>query len=292
MGYASATPEIMISAVANATSTIRVGSGGVMLNHYSPFKVAETFTTLKALYGDRIDLGIGRASGANFLATYALNSSRSNDYEQKASYLAHFLNGTLPKKDYLYGVQLTPQNISAPPMYILGSSDGSSALASYLGVGFCLALFIGTHDRPTDIVKEYKRNFRPSIHLKKPKAMLALACICAPSTQEAKYIASSHTYWKLQAFRHSQRESFKHPDEVQEIYPTLSKSDQLYYDETLNTMVVGTPKECKEKLQQVAKNYEADEVVVVNVTHSFKDRLRSYELLAKEFLLTTHKGKP
>lgn len=284
-GYASSCPEIMVSSVANATKTMRVGSGGVMLNHYSAFKVAETFNTLSALHNNRIDLGIGRASGANFLAARALHNSNNQDYSKKAYDLINYLDDKVPKNDYFYGVNLSPKNIDSTPVYLLGSSDGSSILAGKLGTGFCLALFIGTHDRPIDIMKFYKNSFVPSKNFKKPKAMLAVACICAESKEKAQEIASSHTYWKVQAFRHPKRDGLYSPSDVKKLYKNLSFEDKAYYHETLNSMILGTPKECKEKIEKLALEYGVDEVMIVNVTYSFEDRIKSYELLAKEFNL-------
>ena len=284
-GYASACPEIMVNSVANVTKTIRVGSGGVMLNHYSSFKVAETFNTLSVLHNNRIDLGIGRASGANFLAARALHNANNGDYSKKAYDLINYLDDKVPKNDYFYGVNLSPKNIDSTPVYLLGSSDGSSILAGKLGAGFCLALFIGTHDRPTKIMKYYKDNFVASKNFKKPKAMLAVTCICAESKEKAQEIASSHTYWKVQAFRHPKRDGLYSPSDVKKLYEKLSFEDKAYYHETLDSMILGTPKECKEKIEKLAKEYDVDEVMIVNVTYSFEDRIKSYELLAKEFNL-------
>ena len=284
-GYASACPEIMVSTIADATKTIRVGSGGVMLNHYSAFKVAETFNTLSALHNNRIDLGIGRANGANFLAARALHNSNSQDYTNKAYDLINYLDDKVPKNDYFYGVNLSPKNVNSTPVYLLGSSDGSSILAGKLGAGFCLALFIGTHDRPTQIIDSYKKNFKASKNFKKPKAMIAVACICSDSKEKAQEIASSHTYWKVQAFRHPTRDGLHSPDEVKKLYEELSFEDKAYYHETLDSMILGTPKECREKIEKLALEYGVEEVMIVNVTYSFEDRMKSYELLAKEFNL-------
>ncbi|KAB7889093.1 LLM class flavin-dependent oxidoreductase [Poseidonibacter ostreae] len=284
-GYASANPELMVSSVANATSKIRVGSGGVMLNHYSSFKVAETFNTLSALHNNRIDLGIGRASGANFLAARALHNSNSGDYTQKAYELINYLDDKVPKDDYFHGVNLSPIGVDSTPVYLLGSSDGSSVLAGRLGAGFCLALFIGTHNRPTQIMASYKNNFTPSKNFKKPKAMIAVACICANTEEEAIELASSHTYWKVQAFRHPKRDAFQSPKNIKKLYEKLSFEDKAYYHETLNSMILGTPAQCKEQIEKLAKEYEVDEVMIVNVTYSFEKRKKSYELLAKEFAL-------
>jgi luciferase family oxidoreductase group 1 len=284
-GYASACPEIMVSTIADATKTIRVGSGGVMLNHYSAFKVAETFNTLSALHNNRIDLGIGRANGANFLAARALHNSNSQDYSNKAYDLINYLDDKVPKNDYFYGVNLSPKNVDSTLVYLLGSSDGSSILAGKLGAGFCLALFIGTHDRPTQIIDSYKKNFKASKNFKKPKAMIAVACICSDSKEKAQEIASSHTYWKVQAFRHPTRDGLHSPDEVKKLYEKLSFEDKAYYHETLDSMILGTPKECREKIEKLALEYGVEEVMIVNVTYSFEDRIKSYELLSKEFNL-------
>lgn len=284
-GYASACPEIMISSIANVTSKIRVGSGGVMLNHYNSFKVAETFNTLTALHNNRIDLGIGRASGANFLAARALHNNTNDDYVKKASELINYLDDTVPNNNYFHGVNISPKSEDSTPVFLLGSSQGSSILAGKLGAGFCLALFIGTHDRPKKIIDDYKQNFIKSKNFKKPKAILAVACICAETLEAAQEIASSHTYWKVQAFTGKNREGLHSPKEVKKLYEELSYEDKLYYQETLNSMVLGTPKECKNKIEKLVKEYEADEIIIVNVTYSFKHRKKSYELLAKEFNL-------
>ena len=284
-GYASSSPEIMVSSVANATKNIRVGSGGVMLNHYSAFKVAETFNTLSALHNNRIDLGIGRASGANFLAARALHNANNGDYANKANDLINYLDNKVPKNDYFYGVNLSPKDVDSTPVYLLGSSDGSSKLAGKLGAGFCLALFIGTHERPTQIMKYYKDNFVASKNFKEPKAMLAVACICAESKEKAQEIASSHTYWKVQAFRHPKRDGLYSPSDVKKLYEKLSFEDKAYYHETLDSMILGTPAQCKEKIEKLAIEYGVDELMIVNVTYSFEDRMKSYELLSNKFNL-------
>lgn len=284
-GYASSNPEIMVSTIAAQTSKIRVGSGGVMLNHYSAFKVAETFNTLTALYPNRIDLGIGRAPGGSFLSSRALNNSNNDNYAQKAYELINYLDDNLSRDDYFHGINLSPKQDLSTPVFLLGSSDGSSSLAAQLGSAFCLALFIGTHDRPVDIIKNYKKNFITSKNFSKPKAMIAVACICASSLEEAKKIASSHTYWKVQAFRHSKRDGLYSPKEVEKLYEQLSFQDKAYFQETMDSMVLGTPTQCKEKIESLAIEYGVDEVIVVNVTYSFEDRKRSYEQLAKEFSL-------
>jgi len=284
-GYASSNPEVMINIVASVTNNIRVGSGGVMLNHYNSFKVAETFNTLEALYENRIDVGIGRASGANYITASALHNSVNSDYSEKASDLIGYLNQNLPLNHNYNDITLTPQGVNAPPVYLLGSSSGSCRLAGELGSGFVLALFIGTHERSSKIIQEYRKSFKPSNVLKKEKAIIAIACIVASSKEEARYIASTHTYWKLQAFTRPNRDKLLSPKELEYIIANLNERDRLYYEETMNTMILGTAKECKKEIETLADFYDVDEVMIVNVTYSFKDRINSYKLLAEEFNL-------
>lgn len=155
-----------------------------MLNHYSSFKVAETFNMLTALHNNRIDLGIGRASGANYLAARALHTTSSEDYSRKAYKLINFLDDKIPEDDFLNGVNLSPKSVASTPVLLLGSSEGSSQLASYLGAGFVLALFIGTHECLVEIIENYKNSFRASLNFPKLKPIIAAACICAASKEK------------------------------------------------------------------------------------------------------------
>jgi len=282
-GYASSNPEIMVNSVASQTSTIRVGSGGVMLNHYNSFKVAETFNTLEALYEDRIDVGIGRASGASYETSRALYTQGRSEYPEKAFELIGYLNQNLPHEHPFSEVPLTPANISAPPVYLLGSSQGSSQLAGMLGAGFVLALFIGTHERDPKIIKEYKDTFKATNVLKEPKAILAVACIVASSKEEAQFIASTHVYWKLQTFTKSHKDPLQNPEDIQEMIKNFSYSDKQYYTKTMDSMVLGTADECKKEIENLAQEYNVDEVMIVNVSYSFEARANSYERLAKAF---------
>lgn len=289
-GYAGPCPEIMISNVAHATENIRVGSGGVMLPHYSAFKVAETFKMLEASHPGRIDVGVGRAPGGDMLVSQALSAPRqtipSEYYPQQTQDLIGFLNNALPDGHPYQQVVTVPRDVGAPPVWMLGSSDGSAGVAGMLGAGFVLALFIGTHDRSPQIIQQYRDAFQPNIARDKPEAIIAVAAICAETEEEAIRAASSHVYWKVQAFRHGKADSFYSPDEVLEKKQQLSLSDQAYYDETLETMIVGTPEQCREQLEALAEQYQVDELIIVCVTHSFKTRMESYTLLAKQFALS------
>lgn len=286
--YSSSCPEILITHIAQNTDRIRVGSGGVMLSHYSPLKVAEVFRTLEALNPGRIDLGVGRAPGGTDLTSRALAfPNRPNTaelYPHLLSDLSGFLHDNLPADHPFYGINATPVGVSAPQLWTLGSSSGSVDLAAELGLGFVLALFIGTHERPAEIFERYKTKFRPNGKgLEQPQTILSVACLCADSKEEAAYLAAPNMYWKVMAFRHGIREHIRSPEEALSLYNKLSLSDQAYYQETLDSVVSGSAAECREELEQLAHHYNAEELMLVNVTHDFEDRCNSYRKLMTAF---------
>ncbi|MCW8833109.1 MAG: LLM class flavin-dependent oxidoreductase [Colwellia sp.] len=286
--YSSSCPEILISHIAQHTKNIRIGSGGVMLSHYSPLKVAETFRTLEALNPGRIDLGVGRAPGGTDSTSLALafpnNPNDVSLYPHTLSDLNDFLLDSFESKHPYYGTNATPIGAQAPQLWTLGTSTGSIELAAQLGLGFVLALFIGTHERSTDIIRHYKQRFKPNGKgFKKAQAILSVACICADSKEEAAYIAAPNMYWKVMAFRHGIREAIRSPKDALDRYKKLSLSDQAYYQETLNTVISGTAAECRSDIEELAMDYDVDEVMLVNVIYDFADRCASYSKLMAEF---------
>lgn len=279
--YASSCPEVLIGQIAARTQRIRVGSGGVMLTHYSPYKVAEVFRTLEAYYPDRIDLGFGRAPGGDDNSSQALawphGPVGADVYAESVELMQGFLH------DQVNGLKAMPFDGDAPELWTLGSSGGSVELAAQMGLGFVLALFIGTHERPAEIIEHYRQAFRPYHQTPdaKPQAMIAAAVICADSREEARFLAASHVYWKVLAFRHGVREGLLPPEEALNRLKKLSASDQAYFEETLDTVVTGTGAECLSALEESAAYYKVDEVMCVNVLWDAEARRRSYRLLAE-----------
>lgn len=287
--YASPAPEIVIGQIAANTQNIRVGSGGVMLSHYSPYKVAEVFRTLEAFFPGRIDLGVGRAPGGAEQSTMALAYPNYPSEPQHFPYLLEaltdFIDERTPENSPFSGLETTPNGVGQPEIWTLGSSDGSIELAGSMGLGFVLALFIGTHERPADIIQRYRKMFRPRPNsaMTSAQAMISSAVICADTAEEAKLLAASHTYWKVQAHRHGIREGIKPPEECMDLYKKLPLSDQEYFDVTRDSMVTGTPGQCREILESQAHYYDVDEILAVAVTYSFQKRYESYQKLADAF---------
>jgi len=282
--FAGPCPEVLISHLASITQQIRVGSGGVMLPHYSPYKVAEQFRMLATLFPDRIDLGIGRAPGGDSLASHALsspyNQSHEDNYAQQALLLKGFIEKNIPTQHPYHALKVMPDDQPQPELWMLGSSGGSAALAGQVGMNMSLALFIGPEDRPTSIVDEYTSAYRAAGHLGQPKIMIAVSAVCADDNEHARLLATPQAYWKVLAFRHGIREQLNEPAQALDLVKKLSISDQAYFEETLNSVVTGDRKQCLQRLQAIGDRYGTEELGLVTVTYDFESRYRSYQLLA------------
>jgi luciferase family oxidoreductase group 1 len=288
-GYASPCPEIMAAEVANQTQRIRVGSGGVLLPHYSPFKVAETFRMLETLHPGRIDLGLGRAPGADERGTLALAAPRKpidpRLYPQQVADLMGFLHDNLPQDHPFATVKAMPSDGGVPEVWLLGSSGGSAELAGMVGASYALALFIGVHERSPHIIKAYQNAFRPSPSLSSPRALIAVSAICADSDEEAQYLSSTRSMWLFQALSLGRIIPLPTPEEAAMLYHHLSPGQKSAYERILANNIAGTPEKCRDAIEKMALDYAVDEVMIVTVTHSFAARMQSYEKLAQIFEL-------
>ena len=265
-GLACNSPEVMIGPVAAATSRIRVGSGGIMLPHYSPLKVAESFTMLNALFPGRIDLGIGRAPGTSAKIAFALQRDRRqpspDDFREQM--------------DELLGYKQIPE------VSLLGSSAQSAVWAAELGLPYVFADFI--HPGGEAITEYYRQHFRPSPTLREPRVSVAVWALASDTDEEALRVSASARMMLLSLFRGR-------------LIPVPSVEKALAFlahenvpIETLpagRRIITGSPERVRESLEMVAKDYGADEVFVVNIAHDPAARLRCYELIANAFRLTT-----
>src|SRR5919199_2977644 len=214
-GLAGPAPEVMVATVAAATESIRVGSGGVMLSHYSPLKVAEQFRVLAALHPGRIDLGIGRAPGGDQMSAAALRipTAEGDRFPNQVQDLIGFLEDRLDARHPFARVRATPEpSAGAPPVWLLGSSDYSAAVAAVLGTAFSFAHFInpalGEH-----VMAQYRREFKPSPTLPEPLANVGVNVICAETSDEALRLAASVRLWRRRLMR-GDPGPFPSPDEA------------------------------------------------------------------------------
>jgi len=285
---AGTAPEILVAAVAAATTTIRVGSGGVLLPYYSPLKVAEVFRMLHTLFPGRIDLGIGRAAGTDPAAEAALlaggGASGDRYFANHLSDLVTFLGGGFPSGDHPYaGVRAMPAGPGGPAVWLLGSSGQSSAAAAAFGLAFAYAHFISPDFGP-EIVEGYRRRFRGQEGglVAAPQAMVAVVVVCAETDAEAERQASSTDLWRLGP-EGAHRPPILSPDQIA-AHP-WTEPDRARAAQGRAKMIVGAPDRVRDRLQALAEDYGTDELMVVTVCHDPRARRRSYELLADVFEL-------
>jgi luciferase family oxidoreductase group 1 len=280
---AGSSPEILIGQVAARTSRIRVGSGGVMLQHYSPLKVAENFRVLETLFPGRIDLGIGRAPGSDQLTARALRPEgpRIDDFPDKVADTLGYLGGALPPGHPFGRVRVMPEGPTTPEVWLLGSSDQSAMLAAHFGLAFSFAHFINA-DGGADVTRAYARAFRPSPLLAEPRASAAIFAVCADTEAEARRLALSRELFIAWLYTGRPR-PYPSPEEA-EAYPYDAREHAIVQHARQRT-VAGTPEHVREQLSRLAADYGVDELVIVTITHDPKARRRSYELLAQAFAL-------
>jgi luciferase family oxidoreductase group 1 len=276
---ASPSPEILITAIGAATRAIRVGSGGVMLPHYSPLKVAETFSMLAAFAPGRVDLGIGRAAGTDPITTFALQRDRRqagpDDVPAQLYELLGYLDDTLPADHPFARLAALPGKPELPEPWLLGSSAQSAIWAAELGLPYAFADFIAPYN--SDIVKDYRRRFEPSTHAEKPRVIVAVWAICAETDEEARRIASSARMMFTLFFR-GQLIAIPPIEKALKFLAEQPKDDDPF--RTRRRTIIGAPDTVRKGILDAVAEYEADEVMIVNITYSHADRRRSYELIA------------
>jgi luciferase family oxidoreductase group 1 len=279
---ASTTPSTLIALAAQRTRSIRVGSGGVMLPNHPPLQVAETFKLLESIYPGRIDLGIGRAPGTDQVTALALRRSReallANDFPDQLEELRDFGAG-LQRSHPFVGVTAYPEEVALPPIWLLGSSDFSAALAAKLGLGFAFAAHFSP-DRPDVPMLAYRREFVASEALEQPHAILAVSVICAETEAEAERLASS---MQLSWVRLRSGRPMKIPSPEEALAYPYTAQDRAVAEQYRHLQIVGTPAQVKARIEALVARTQADEVMITTVTHDPMARVRSYRLLAAAF---------
>jgi luciferase family oxidoreductase group 1 len=280
-GLAGSCPEVLIGQVAARTARIRVGSGGVMLQHYSPLKVAESFRVLEALFPGRIDLGIGRAPGSDPLTAQALRADGSPERFPSRSPTCSASSTTRCRRPPHARVLAMPSGPTAPEVWLLGSSDQSAAVAAHLGVAFSFAHFINDAGG-AEVTRAYRSRFRPSAWCAAPRASAAVFVVCADTEAEAQRLARSRDLFIVRLYT---GRPGRYPSiEEAEAYP-YTGHELAIVDHARRRTVAGAPEQVRERLEALRAAYEADELVIVTITHDPKARRRSYELLAQVFEL-------
>lgn len=278
-------PEVLLARLGAETSGIRIGSGGVLLPHYSPFKVVEAFQLLEALYPGRVDLGLGRAPGGMPIVTYALQRHRgegqpADDFANQLVELLAWLDGTIPEQHPFSRITLSPATPGRPEVWLLGSSPWSAVVAAQLGLPYCFAHFINPEPM-RECLRTYRERFDASAGgLDEPRAMVAVGGVAADDDAEAERLLTS-----IRAIRHRMRRGrsgpVPTPDEaIAEMghepgpLPVSHGEWPRYF--------AGSAAKVVNQLDAMAETLQVGEVMVVTICHDHEARCHSYEVLAAE----------
>jgi luciferase family oxidoreductase group 1 len=280
-------PEVLVSHLLAKTTRIRVGSGGVMLQHYSPYKVAENFNVLASLAPGRVDLGIGRGPGGLPDTTRALQQDRSPEampLEEKLLELHRFLHNQLDEDHPLHGLQTSPVPPQPADLFLLGTTASSGELAGSLGMPYVFALFLNSDEAVMwEAVQSYRRQFDASGGTQ-PQPMLALPVIVADTDAEARELASE---LKVVRVRLASGRTFTVGSvEAAEEFARQAQEDYAV-DVRPSSVIHGSPETARRKLCVVRDQYRVNEVIAVTAIREFPRRMHSYELLARAFALVS-----
>lgn len=274
---ASSATSVLIGHIAGGTSTIRVGSGGIMLPNHAPLVIAEQFGTLESLYPGRIDLGLGRAPGADQRTARALRRDLrigGEDFPELLQELREYFNPSLG--DSPVGVRAIPGEGLNIPIWLLGSSDFSARLAGMLGLPFAFAgHFSPNYTLPA--LQTYRHHFRPSDVLDKPYAMVGVNVMAADTDERAERLATSHYQAFLNIIRGDLKPIQPPVDSMDDLW---SEFEKLSVQTQLRSSIIGSPSTVKRELQELLNSTQADELMITTSMFDHADRLHSYEIVA------------
>jgi luciferase family oxidoreductase group 1 len=282
LAIASSAPAVVIAHLANATTTLRLGSGGVMLPNHAPLVIAEQFATLEALHPGRIDLGLGRAPGTDPRTALALRRSpdlRAASFPDDVVELVGYL---LPREGAQRHPFATPGSGYLPEVWLLGSSTYSAELAGMLGLPFSFAYHFAPQllDQALSL---YRSNFQPSLLLDEPRAMVAVSVLCAPTSEEAQYLAGSSALSVLQR-RTGAIGLLPSPEDAANY--AFREEERVLVDESLASHVIGDPATVRQGLIDLVERTRAHELMLSTRTHAYEARVQSLRLIAESWGLT------
>lgn len=275
---ASSATSVLIGYIAGGTSSIRVGSGGVMLPNHAPLVIAEQFGTLEALYPGRIDLGLGRAPGTDHVTSMALRRDLKGSVDDFPNDVVELRNYLAPRKSGAR-VRAIPGEGSQVPIWLLGSSTYSAQLAGMLGLPFAFA----SHFAPAylfDALRMYRERFDPSDQLQQPYAMACVNVIAADTDEEAQYLATSFYQLALGIVRDARKPL---PPPVPDMDEIWSKYEQATVMQMMKYTFVGSPETVKEKVLGFLEDTGVDEIMVASYIYDQTAKIHSYGILSDLF---------
>ena len=276
--FAGCSPEILIPSLAAQTESIRVGSGGVMLMHYSPYKVAENFRLLESLFPNRIDLGLGRAPGSDAYQAGALaygsKTTGPEFFATKMNDLKSFLEGSASSTQSFESVNVTPGLGEIPEVWLLVSSRQGAEYAAHFGLPMSLAYFIDPSC--ADLADLYRDNFQPSVFADRPKVSIGVFSVCADTDKEAEELSMSAAVWR----HNSQKGNFGPFPTFEEAKDSISGD---LFKTNDNKTFVGSPQTVRQKLQPILDKVYPEELKIITICEPFSSRVRSYDLINQSF---------
>ncbi|WP_373894808.1 LLM class flavin-dependent oxidoreductase [Virgibacillus sp. CBA3643] len=281
--FASSSPELIMMRLADATKRIRIGSGGVMIPHYSPYKVAENFRILEAFHPRRIDLGIGNTVGTA-IVNRTLNENKKSklNYEQSIVDLTKYLSDQVYESHRFSGITANPVISTVPQMWVLSTSVRSAKMAAKLGIGYTFGLFpLAGIDKLTigmQAAQVYRKEFNPSSFMPEPKVSIASFVVVAETNEQAQKYAVALDLWLLG------KDNFGHLKEFPSVKTarnyTFTEKEKDIIQANRTRMVVGDIESVAEQLKALITQFKADEVLLIPLMPGLEARKKAIELLA------------
>lgn len=277
---AGSSPEVLISHLLAKTESIRIGSGGIMLQHYSPYKVAENFNVLASLAPGRVDLGVGRAPGGLPRSTQALQHGKTDtaSLTDKIVELEQYVHNRLGEDHPLAGLKAGPLPVTAPELYVLGASVNSAEIAAELGLPYVFSLFInGDQAVALEAIRAYRSGFAAA-EGRAPQAIIALSLIAADTEEEAKELAGAHKLIRI-TLESGKTLTVASREQAEEF--TRQAKEAYTIEEREPEITKGTKESVREQLLALSEASGVDEFIVTTNIQPFDKRLRSFELLSE-----------
>ncbi|HLS20797.1 MAG TPA: LLM class flavin-dependent oxidoreductase [Bacillota bacterium] len=282
-GLACPNPDVMLGVIGSQTNKIKIGAGAVLLPYYKPFRVAETYNLLTTLFPERIDLGIGRAPGGSAEVSMALSNNyleQVRKYPELLDELLMFLRNNFPEDHFFSKIEPTPIPPTPPNVWMLGTSEKSASLAAKRRMNYAFGHFMTDYNGP-QIVNNYRENYK-KYNDNEPYVIVAVHVICAATDELAEELAQSYFLWSI----------LQNVQTNKKFIPTMNAAKAYQYteddlamiQEKRETIVIGSPKTVKEKLQAIQHVYNADELMIITIVHDKQAVRQSYRLIAEQFI--------
>ncbi|WP_264529099.1 MsnO8 family LLM class oxidoreductase [Flavobacterium sp. N502540] len=282
---AGSNPEMLMMHLAANTQNIRIGSGGVMLQHYSAYKVAEGIKIMEALYPGRIDLGIGRAPGGDKITHSALNigKTRISSYEQQVKDLKAYLSGQEEINSSFPGLVPSPVVATVPQLWSLGAGSNGGLLAAKEGTSYIFAHFINPAGTGLQATEDYFANFSPSVITPKPQNMVAVFAAVAETEETAEELAKGFDHWMLMIESGRETPYYMNFESIKDYPYTLEEKEIIRNNR--RRIIVGNSDNAKQQMEQLAAEYQTNEIMVLPQVFGKENRMKAIALLSEVFKL-------